>query len=93
MFSWDNNCAATDDTNGIDERLSLRASSGRRRYPRAALLNPGAGSVSELDLPSPLLPTLQTIKGNNSMMKSFILPGNNTGVVRTTIYLSVLHLW
>ncbi len=90
-FSWDNNCAATNDTNGVDERSFVGASRSRPRRPHAALLRRTAGEEMELSLPSPFLPTLQPTNGSSTLVKSFILPGNKTGVVRAIFYPSVLH--
>jgi hypothetical protein len=78
LFSWANNCVPTNMTNGVDQKT---APSSTKRSPHARLLNPAGGTVSELDLPSLFLPTLPPSDGSVSIMKTFILPGNNTGVV------------
>src|SRR5216683_3186115 len=80
LSSWANNCIATNTTNGVDQKTA--PSSNRQRIRRRAeLLNPAAGSPSQLDLPSLFLPTLPPSDGSTGIMKTFILPGNNTGVV------------
>ncbi|KAI0289967.1 hypothetical protein BC826DRAFT_913877 [Russula brevipes] len=73
---WENNCAPTNTTNGVDGRTADATS---RRVIHAGLLNPTAGS--DPDLPSPFLPTAPESDGSNSIMKTFILPGNKTGVM------------
>src|SRR5216683_4792568 len=78
LFSWANNCVATNTTNGVDQKT---APSSTKRSAHAQLLNPAAGALSELKLPSLFLPTLPPSDGSVSIMKTFILPGNNTGVV------------
>jgi hypothetical protein len=91
LLSWDNNCAATDATNGVDARSSVGGSRSRPRRPRGGLSRSVAGSVTKMDLPSQFLPTLQPINGSSGMVESFILPGNKTGVVRAIFHPSVLR--
>jgi hypothetical protein len=81
--SWVNNCAETNETNGVD----LRSGNGRAvlsqvRSPRAVLKDPAAQPHTAVGLPGPFLPTLTSTDGSTGVIKSFILPGNKTGVVR-----------
>jgi hypothetical protein len=80
VSSWANNCAANNRTNGVDLRLnSSSASQSRLRLPRAALKDFGDAAVG---LPGSCSPTLTPTNGSTGVIKSFILPGNKTGVVR-----------
>ncbi|KAI0289964.1 hypothetical protein BC826DRAFT_1106720 [Russula brevipes] len=80
---WDNNCVATNDTNGVDARSGVGASGheGRSRLVRSALVNPATGSEINLGLPSPFSPSLPPTEGSTGTVKSFLLPGNKTGVM------------
>ncbi|KAI9513403.1 hypothetical protein F5148DRAFT_3736 [Russula earlei] len=75
---WDLYCAATNTTNGVDQRESSEAS---RSPTRAVRVKVEAGSPSEPDLPPPFLPTLPQSDGSNGLMNTYILPGNKTGVM------------
>jgi hypothetical protein len=79
---WANNCAANNVTNGVDLRSdSSPVAQGQFRSPRAALKDPTAQPHTAVGLPSPLLPTLWPTDGSTGVVKSFILPGNKTGVM------------
>jgi len=79
-FSWNNNCIATNTTNGVDRRS---ASGTSKRSARGELQKPAAEIAVDPSLPSPFSPTLQPSNGSTGLMKTFILPGEKTGVVRT----------
>jgi len=79
LFSWDSHCVATNTTNGVDRRT---APSTSKSLAYAGLSKLAAGIASDPDLPSPFTPTLQQLGGSTDLMKSFVLPGNKTGVVR-----------
>jgi len=86
LFSWENNCVATNRTNGVDRKSLVSSSSIIPRFARGGLLNPSPGLAAELRLPSPFLPTLPSSGGSSGLVKSFVLPGNETGVVRPPCY-------
>jgi hypothetical protein len=77
--SWANNCEATNTTNGVDYYDSDTAADPR--LVRAALLDTTEKKLA-VGLPDPYLPSLESVKGSAGSIKSYILPGNNTGVVR-----------
>ncbi|KAF8270054.1 hypothetical protein EI94DRAFT_1723741 [Lactarius quietus] len=80
--SWANNCAANNETNGVDLRSgSSRAVLSQVRSPRAVLKDPTAQPNTAVGLPGPSLPTLTPTNGSTGVIKSFILPGNKTGVM------------
>jgi hypothetical protein len=78
LRSWKNNCAANNKTNGVDRRLSGFSGPGRR----STLLDPAAHPNLALGLPKPFLPTLYPTNGSGGVIKSYVIPGNKTGVVR-----------
>lgn len=86
LFSWKNNCVATNQTNGVDRRPLASSSSNKPRSARGGLLKPAPGLAAQLGLPSPFLPTLPSSDGGSGIVKSFVLPGNKTGVVRPPCY-------
>ncbi|KAF8270049.1 hypothetical protein EI94DRAFT_1798552 [Lactarius quietus] len=79
---WANNCAANNETNGVDLRSSSSPSAqSRPRLSRAALKDLGAQARTAVDLPESCSPTLTPTSGSTGVIKSFILPGNKTGVM------------
>ncbi|KAH9053619.1 hypothetical protein EDB87DRAFT_1569228 [Lactarius vividus] len=79
---WANNCAATNQTNGVDLRSnSSCVSQGRVRPAHAALMDPISRPKMAVDLPDPYLPILPPTSGSTGVIKSFTLPGNKTGVM------------
>ena len=90
--SWANNCAANNQTNGVDLRSgSADAAKSRRYLARAALMDPTIQHDMAVGIPGPFLPTLSPTNGSAGVIKSFILPRNRTGVVRvlaTSAFLS-----
>lgn len=50
---------------------------------RGELQKPAVEIASDLDFPLSSAPTLQPSDGSTGLMKTFVLPGNKTGVVRT----------
>ncbi|KAH8990803.1 hypothetical protein EDB92DRAFT_1946330 [Lactarius akahatsu] len=78
---WTNNCATNNKTNGVDLRSRIsRISRSRPRLARAALMDPAGQPKTAIGLPGPFLPTLSPTNGSTGVIKSFILPGNKTGV-------------
>ncbi|KAF8579069.1 hypothetical protein K439DRAFT_1638297 [Ramaria rubella] len=80
---WENNCAANNATNGVDNsQLSnvvpeLRQPSTKRM--RGSILD---GSLKNaIGLPVPFQPTVPIIAGQDDAVKSFILPDGITGVL------------
>ena len=82
VFSWANNCAANNKTNGVDNRSgSSDASLSQHRGARAArmdITHPNT-RISRPDLSQS---ALTATNGSAGVIKSFILPRNKTGVVR-----------
>ncbi|KAI0686326.1 hypothetical protein BC835DRAFT_1408615 [Cytidiella melzeri] len=79
---WAANCAATADTNGVDLRsggVQSRDAKPERRLARASIID--VAPKNAVGLPSPFLPTLPPAAGSTGVIKSFILPGNKTGVM------------
>ncbi|KAA1478510.1 hypothetical protein DENSPDRAFT_686430 [Dentipellis sp. KUC8613] len=77
---WANNCAANDQTNGVDLRVQSNMNPRpTRRQPRAVLK--GVAPKNAIGLPAPFLPTLPPVDGSSGVIKSFILPDNETGVM------------
>ncbi len=66
----------------MDLRSGVSHASLRTRLARAALMDPTSRQNAAIGLPSPFLPTLPPTKGSTGVIKSYILPGNKTGVVR-----------
>ena len=93
LFSWANNCAANNQTNGVDYRMSgVSPDSGSPALARAALLDPSTHLNTVAGLSDTFLPTLSPTNGSTGDVKSFILPGNKTGVVRVLCCLWVPHI-
>ena len=78
FFSWANNCAANNQTNGVDQRsVSNGTAKSGLHLSRAVLMD----SANPIGIPGPFLPTLSPTNGSTGVIKSYILPGNKTGVV------------
>ncbi len=81
--SWAKNCVATNTTNGVD----LSSDSGSQtRLTRAALADSATLPNRIAGLPDPYVPILKPTNGSTGPIKSYILPGNKTGVVRELHY-------
>lgn len=81
LGSWANNCAANNETNGVDY-LTEGATSSRSsaiRQPRAAL---AAQTSQGVGIPSQFYPNLTAIAGGD-ILWSYVLPDKRTGVVRS----------
>ncbi|KAF7343425.1 TSPc domain-containing protein [Mycena venus] len=78
---WANNCVATNATNGVDLKQSagLTSNAFKRKQPMANIIDKSTSSA--VGLPSQFEPTLPTVGGDQGVMKSYILPGNKTGVM------------
>ncbi len=77
--SWANNCDATDKTNGVNRASD---SDDSKLLLMRAALSDTAKQKSAVGLPDHSMPTLKSTKGSTGSIKSYILPGDNTGVVR-----------
>jgi hypothetical protein len=95
-FSWSNNCAANKNTNGVDNRSSQSSSSdpslSQSNHARAARMDITQPST-RIHPPNNIQSSaLTSIKGTSGVIKSFVLPSKNTGVVRVPATLSVSYL-
>lgn len=79
LCSWENNCAANEDTNGVDLKSANIVKPTKKKQPRAAIVD--KSNQNAVGLPGPFIPTLPTVGGSDGVIKSYILPGNTTGVV------------
>ncbi|KAH9059208.1 hypothetical protein EDB87DRAFT_1822873 [Lactarius vividus] len=82
-FYWANKCAANDNTNGRDDSLrpgSSGASLGQRSHARAARVDL-VHHKTRIKLPNTLGSALTAADGSDGVIKSFILPGSQTGVM------------
>ncbi|KAJ2914947.1 hypothetical protein MD484_g5436, partial [Candolleomyces efflorescens] len=80
---WKANCAADARTNGVDLKINPRTDSGRHepRRPKASIEELDHSRMNAIALPDPYLPTAPTVTGTTEVIKSYILPGNKTGVM------------
>jgi hypothetical protein len=73
-------------TNGVNS-LTVNGSSGTQSgLTRAALVDPAIHPNAAVDLSGTFLSTLKATNGSTGTIKSFIIPGNKTGVVRMLRY-------
>ncbi|KAF8958955.1 hypothetical protein BDZ97DRAFT_1429044 [Flammula alnicola] len=79
---WANNCAANGQTNGVDLRRQSSLPKNAQQPRKQAKANIIDGLLTKaVGLPSPFLPTAPPADGSEDVIKSFILPGNKTGVM------------
>ncbi|KAJ7594181.1 hypothetical protein C8J56DRAFT_1002138 [Mycena floridula] len=77
---WENNCAANDETNGIDLKANtFDKSIPRRVKAKAEIIDKSINKA--VGLPTEFQPTLPSTAGSEDVIKSYILPGNQTGVM------------
>jgi hypothetical protein len=89
--SWANNCAATNTTNGVKQTSEGETSDTLAPLLTRASLSDASQPNPAIDLPEHYVPTLEpTNNGSAGPIKSYILPGKNTGVVRVLNFCSVL---
>ncbi|KAF5339039.1 hypothetical protein D9758_014119 [Tetrapyrgos nigripes] len=79
---WTNNCAANSETNGID----FNPPSGVRPNIEPAVRRAKAfiidkSNSSAIGLPEQFLPTIPSVDGSSGVIKNFLLPDNETGVM------------
>ncbi|EIN14491.1 hypothetical protein PUNSTDRAFT_140772 [Punctularia strigosozonata HHB-11173 SS5] len=84
---WANNCAATDATNGEDFRTTGVApqvqsteDGVKKRLARGVIVDK-KGPANGVGLPNQFVPGLPAVNGSEGVIKSYILPGNKTGVM------------
>lgn len=76
------NCAANADTNGVDLRPSgptPAVQKPERKLAKAVIIDKAPGNA--VGLPGQFVPNLPQTAGSTGVIKSYILPGNKTGVV------------
>jgi len=78
---WEANCAANDETNGVDLRSSGFTAAKRSTPKRARAAIIDSSLKNAVGLPGPFLPTAPPVNGSTGVIKSFILPDNITGVM------------
>ncbi|KAI0094123.1 hypothetical protein BDY19DRAFT_911158 [Irpex rosettiformis] len=81
---WEANCAASSATNGVDLKSSSSSVTEltqqlTKRLPHASIID--IANSNALGFLSPFLPTLPPQPGSTGIIKSFILPGKETGVM------------
>ncbi|KAI0052380.1 hypothetical protein FA95DRAFT_1392982 [Auriscalpium vulgare] len=79
---WANNCAANEDTNGVDRRVSSQVTQGplkQRLQPIAKIVD--LAPKQAVGLPGPFIPTLPQVNGSTGVIKSYILDDKKTGVM------------
>ncbi len=79
-YSWEANCAANAQTNGIDYRNAISAFHvPGSKLAKGVILDQSVGRVAH---PSDsLVPQMLPTPGSNGVVKSYVLPGDKTGVV------------
>lgn len=80
--SWAGNCKADSLTNGVDMKPAGPSAERHRRErmrPKASIED--RSRMNAVALPDPYLPTAPTVTGTTDVIKSYILPGNKTGVM------------
>ncbi|KAL5498002.1 hypothetical protein ACEPAH_2933 [Sanghuangporus vaninii] len=80
---WENNCVANGATNGVDLKgggiLQNAVRRNGRPQARAAIRDVAPGNA--IGLPQPFLPTVPPVDPSAGVIKSFILPDGQTGVM------------
>ena len=85
--SWAKNCAANNQTNGVDNKGgshagALSALDGSLKSQKLAKANVVDLQAVSVGLPSPFQPTVPSVSGSEGVIKSYILSDKKTGVVR-----------
>ncbi|CAE6421599.1 unnamed protein product, partial [Rhizoctonia solani] len=80
---WQTNCAANNETNGIDYRTSKSALARREltRKKRQPVAKISAAPAKSVGLPQPNLPTQPDVINGTDVIKAYILPDKKTGVL------------
>lgn len=81
MLSWETNCAANNETNGVDNKPTSGSKRQviERKLARASIIDIAPSNA--VGLPSQFIPSLPLANGSTGVIKSYVLPGNKTGVV------------
>ncbi|CAE6396376.1 unnamed protein product [Rhizoctonia solani] len=80
---WQANCAANNNTNGVDFRqpepgFANRKLMQKKRQPEAKI---DVGPAKSADLPQPNLPTQPDVINGTGVIKAYVLPDKKTGVL------------
>ncbi|KZV63396.1 hypothetical protein PENSPDRAFT_669711 [Peniophora sp. CONT] len=81
---WANNCAANSATNGVDLRSQGTVNGPIQSEPSPRRVRASSFDLSakkDVALPGPFVPVLPTTGGSEGVIKSYVLPGNKTGVM------------
>ncbi|KAG6836074.1 hypothetical protein H0H93_011655 [Arthromyces matolae] len=80
---WEINCAANEDTNGVDLKSSqaslTKAVATPRRLAKGNIID--KSNSKAIGLPPQFIPSLPFVAGSEGVIKSFLLPDNETGVM------------
>ncbi|KAI0058369.1 hypothetical protein BV25DRAFT_1287154 [Artomyces pyxidatus] len=78
---WTNNCAANSGTNGVDKRVSSNLLSQATRRTRLQPVGAARKPADGIGLPAPFQPTLPPTVVSADVMRSYLLPDGQTGVL------------
>ncbi|KAG6827294.1 hypothetical protein H0H92_012459 [Tricholoma furcatifolium] len=77
---WAANCAVKTSTNGVDLKASSTTDERRHpRYPKGNIID--LSHSNAIALPPQYVPTLTSVAGSGGVIKSYVLPDNETGVM------------
>ncbi|KAG5639741.1 hypothetical protein H0H81_000021 [Sphagnurus paluster] len=77
---WSTNCAANENTNGVDLK-TLKTSELPRRLAKASIIQDGSRNAVGINLPPQFVPTLPPLPGSEGVIKSYALPDKKTGIL------------
>ncbi|KAJ3552372.1 hypothetical protein NM688_g4185 [Phlebia brevispora] len=78
---WEANCAANAETNGVDEKTVVPGKREVRQRKLARAVIRDIAPSKAVGLPPQFIPNLPLTNGSTGVIKSYILPGNKTGVM------------
>ncbi|KAF8607362.1 hypothetical protein BDV93DRAFT_553078 [Ceratobasidium sp. AG-I] len=78
---WQANCAANEETNGVDYRASSAKTKRDLRTKRQPIAKISASPAKGVGLPGPYQPTQPDVISGTGVIKAYILPDNKTGVL------------
>ncbi|KAF8651172.1 hypothetical protein AX16_004827 [Volvariella volvacea WC 439] len=77
---WANNCAANENTNGVDLKSSFSSfARGIKKRAKGEIID--KSSSNAVGLPEQFVPNLPLVDGSEGVIKSYILPDKKTGVM------------
>ncbi|KAH0578442.1 hypothetical protein H2248_003590 [Termitomyces sp. 'cryptogamus'] len=77
---WEANCAANAATNGVDLKApQMKAVAITRRHAKGNIID--QSNSNAIGLPPQFIPSLPSVAGSEGVIKSYILPDNQTGVM------------